>query len=146
MSDIIIKYVGLAFSIFIFAASSANVFMLLNNASEPIVELGSDKTFVESTGVQKTYEQELYGSDILMMLLNTDAMTPYPRAIKINDTPVIKLDNSFITAKIRNTGNIYSPSGQWGLKNMLDWKVVSKKYVYDDPEGPYIHYELEEVL
>lgn len=132
-------------SIFIIVLSATLTSLFLYTASEPIIIQGTDKTYVDALGVQEWETHEKYGRDILFSLINTDIMSPYPRAIKINDTPVIKIDNLFLTTKMRNVAMIYSSTGEYKLSTMLDWKVTSEKYVYDDGDFAYIHYTLEEV-
>lgn len=143
MTSILEKYLEVAISIFLYVTSAALTLTLLVFAQDPIITQGSDKTLVESAGVQQMYESTEYGRDILLMLLNTDPMSPYPKAIKINNTPVIKLDNDFIASKMRNLAAIYSANGQYKLSTMLDYKVSSYKYVYEGTDAPYIQYTLE---
>lgn len=145
MTEVVEKYIELACIIFLFVLSAFLTANLLWVASDPIINLGEDKTFQESAGVQTWDYHHIYGKDILLMLLNTDEMTPYPRAIKINDTPVIKLDNAFMATKMRNVSAIYSSSGNWKLSSMLNWEVISSDYVYEGADAPYIHYVLEAV-
>lgn len=146
MIDIVERYLEIAISIFIYVSSALLTLTLLMFAQDPIITQGSDKTFIESTGVQVWDEHELYGEDILLMLLNLDSMSPYPKAIRLNDSPVIKLDNQFLVYKITNVGNIYTESGEYKLSTMLDWKVTSKEFVYSGTDAPYIQYILEEVV
>lgn len=145
MSEIIEKYIEIAVSIFLYIVSASLTLTVLVFAREPIILQGSDKTFIESAGIQQLYENETYGYDILMMLMNVDDMAPYPKAIKINNTPVIKLSNEFIAYKMRNVSLIYANSGEYKLSDMLHYKVVSEEFVYNGPDAPYIHYTLEEV-
>lgn len=145
MSEIIEKYLEMAVSIFIYVTCAALTSTLLIFAKDPIIVQGSDKTFVESTGVQGSYESAIYGRDLLLMLLNTDIMSPYPKAIKINNSPVIKLDTSFTDSKMVKVSEIYSDSGSYKLSTMLDYKVTSKEFISNQPDSPYIQYVLKEV-
>jgi hypothetical protein len=145
MIDIVNKWFDMAVSIFIYVMCTGLTVTLMVVAQEPIINSNSDKTFMESTGVQEKQENELYGNDILFMLLNSDEMTPYPKAIKINDSPVIKLDNNFIATKMNNISVIYSESGEYKLKKMMNWKIIDKKFVYSGTDAPYIQYILKEV-
>lgn len=145
MDDIILKYIEIGVSIFIYVSAAAVTVTLLALCQNPIIEQGEDKTFATSQGVQYWEDYDIYGRDLLLMLFNTDPMSPFPRAIKINNTPVIKLDKSFVADKMKNVSEIYSSQGQYRLSTMLDWKVVEEKYVYDGADAPYIHYVLEEV-
>ena len=145
MSEIIEKYIEISVSIFIYIASAILTLTILVFARDPIIIQGNDKTFIESTGVQQLYKSNTYGYDILLMLMNVDEMAPYPKAIKINDTPVIKINNEFIAYKMRNVSFIYSSTGTYKLSNMLHYKVISEEFVYSGPDAPYIHYILQEV-
>lgn len=144
MIDVVLDYVELCFSIFLYVIAATFTCALLLNTHTPIQVLGTDKTFIESTGVQEYNEFQLKGSDLLLVLLNVDPMSPYPKAIKINDTPVIKITNDFIAYKMRNISDIYNKNGEYKLSEMLDYVVTSKEYVYSGDGAPYIHYTLEE--
>lgn len=133
----------MAVGILVAALSCVMVLRLMYVASEPIIIYGEDKTFIESTGQQERYPAELYGSDILEMLINTDQMNPYPKAIRINNAPVIKLDNAFVTNKMKVVASIYAANGQYRLSTMLDYKVTDSYFVYDDGPTPYIQLKLE---
>lgn len=143
MSDVIDKYLEIAVSIFIYVSCAVLTVSLLICCQDPIVTLTNDKTFVESEGVQQLEEHKTYGSDLLAMLINVDIMSPYPKAIKINNTPVIRMDNEFLAYKMRNVGSIYSSGGQHKLSLMLDYVVTSTRYVYKGADAPYIEYILE---
>lgn len=145
MVEIVDKYIEIAITIFIYVTSATLTIALLVIANNPIIEQSSDKTFIESTGVQEIYDADSYGYDILILLLNADSMAPYPKAIKINNTPVIKLTNEFIAHKMGNVSNIYSIGGDYKLSTILDHKIVSEEYVYKGIDAPYIHYVLKEV-
>ena len=144
MDEVVSTYLEMAVSIFIYVACTAMTLSLLAFAQNPIITLGSDKTLVESAGVQQEYKAVIYGRDLLLSLLNTDVMSPPPKSIKINDTPVIKLDNSFLANKVGNVSTIYSNTGVYKLSSMLNWTVTSTEYVYTGPGAPYIHIILEE--
>lgn len=144
MSDVVSKYIEICTSIFIFVVSASFVLSLMVVCSTPIINLDSDKTMIESDGVQQHYVADMYGYDILAMLINTDPMSPYPKAIRINNSPVLKLDNAFLAYKMRNVSVVYQHGGSYGLSDMLDWKVTSRTFVYDAPDAPYIQYKLEE--
>lgn len=145
MFEVVEKYYQIGISIFVFILSATFTGNLLWFAREPIIVQGSDKTFIESTGVQEHYDSELFGYDILLMLMNVDDMTPYPRAIRINDGPIIKIDNSYVAYKMKNVALIYDAEGDYKLSLMLNYKVTTQEYIYDIPGTPYIQYTLEEV-
>lgn len=143
--EVIEDFLEIATSIFLYVMAAALTLTLLVFCQDPIIQLGQDKTLVESEGVQQLYKENTYGYDILLMLLNTDEMSPFPKAIKINNSPVLKLTNEFIANKMSNITKVYSASGSYKLSTMLDYVVTSEEYVYSGTDAPYIHYILEEV-
>lgn len=145
MTEILNKYIEIAASIYIYVLSAVMVVSFLVFAREPIIEQGEDKTLISSTGVQEWDNYDMTGRDILFMLINTDPMSPYPMAVRINDTPVIDISDEYVTKKLSKVGQIYVSSGEYKLSEMLDWKVTNKYYVYEGPDAPYIQYILEEV-
>lgn len=139
MNDVMNKYIELSVSIFIFIASITFLSFFLSVTKNPIIEVSTDKTLIESTGVQEQQYNDMYGKDILLMLLNTDEMCPYPRAIRINSGSIIKLDDTFIAYKMNYISNLYVNEN---FKDMLDYKVTSSVLVYDE-DVPYIQYTLD---
>lgn len=146
MIEVLERYMEIAISIFIYVVSATFTVTVLVSATVPIMPIMGDKTFIESTGVQELYEADVYGYDILLMLLNTDPMSPYPKGIKINNSPVLRIDNSFIAYKMKNVAVVYSPVGDYKLSLMLKYKVTNIDYVYKGIDSPYIHFTLKEVV
>lgn len=105
-------------------------------------------TKVEDKTVVKTEEELLIddsiktGKDLLMSLVVVDEFVSYPRAIKINDTPVIQFTDSWIVSKNQNIAQIYSATGEYRLGLMLDWKIESVRYVYENNGSGYLWYKL----
>lgn len=145
MTDIVEKYFELVISIFMYIAAAALAILVVASTYEPIIVQGQDKTFISSDGLQEFDSRDLYGRDILLMLLNADSSIPEPKAIRINGSPVIKIDNNFFAQKISNISSIYSSTGDYKLSTMLDWKVESVEYIYSGTDAPYIRYNLKEV-
>lgn len=145
MIEVLERYIEFVTTIVLVAVAATITVVLVSQCATPIVELTDDKSMVPSTGVQEWEEHTLYGRDLLLMLINLDLMSPYPKAIRINDTPVLRIDNSFIMYKMRNVATIYASSGQYKLSTMLDWEITNIDYVYSGEGAPYIQYTLEDV-
>lgn len=146
MNDVLDSLFEVIIYIIVCIIAAASTLSFVAATRQPVLLNVEDKTMIESIGTQYRYEAEVYGRDLLLMLLNTDAMSPFPKGIKINDSPVIRIDNEFISHKMENIGVIYSSSGAYKLSAMLDYIVKSTTYVYkspDIPNSPYIHYVLE---
>lgn len=142
--DFVEEYYLMIVILLIVAASLHYLLYFMDIANDPIVTMSQDKTMIDINGVPPEYKTETTGHDILLMLLNVDAMAPYPRAIKINETPVIKIDNSYVATKMNNMAIIYNKNGTYKLSLLLDKKVIKQEYVYDQPDSPYIHFVLED--
>lgn len=99
-----------------------------------------DKTMMDVDNAIYLSDGPETGADILMTLLMVDDYIPYPRAIKINDNPIIKLDKAFISNKHVLINQIYNGSEQ-NLKSMITWKVTSSEFDYKR-DTPCIHYIL----
>lgn len=148
MTDVVNTLISIAASVVVFISSCTLVIGLIDIAHDPIIKQRTDKTYIESPGVQDVTVIEITGRDILFSLINTDEMTTYPRAIRFKDsttnrlTPVIKLDNEFLAYKMNNVAAIYSAGGQYKLSTLLDRKVIKQEYIFDDTsvnEGnPYL--------
>lgn len=145
MIEVLERYIEFVTTIVLVAVAATITVVLVSQCATPIVELTDDKSMVPSTGVQEWEEHTLYGRDLLLMLINLDLMSPYPKAIRINDTDVLRIDNSFIMYKMRNVATIYASSGPYKLSTMLDWEITNIDYVYSGEGAPYIQYTLEDV-
>lgn len=110
----------------------------------PIITQIEDKTALDSEQSVYTEPTLKTGYDLLMSLVVADNLVPYPKSIRINDTPVIDLDNSWMMHKNENIGIIYSDSGSWKLSTMLHYKITKVEFVQNGGD-PYWQYILEEV-
>lgn len=115
--------------------------IVITMCSEPIAVAEEDKTVMVS-------EEGAYididlgtGRTVLMELVVVDELAPYPKAIRINDAPVIRFTDEWLVGKSRNIVDIYKAGGQWSLVSMLDWKIESIEFVYDT-DGDYLQYTL----
>lgn len=113
--------------------------------SEPIASRYENKSTVQSFEAIMVDADVKTGKDLLMGLVITDSLMPYPRAIRINDTPVIRMTDDWVINKNRHVAEIYSPVGLYKLGNMLDWEVVEVIFVHDDAEGDYLSYTLQQI-
>jgi hypothetical protein len=153
MSEHFEDYFEAIFVLLIVGAATSLILMLVMLTQEPIINPSEDKSMVAVNGALDDFGEGLTGHDLLLMLMNVDSMTPYPRAVKINDTPVIVIDEKYVASKMGNLAVIYNSGGSYKLSTLLDKQVVSQEYVYDDvsdtngdgePDSPYIHYVLED--
>jgi len=111
--------------------------------SQPIMAEANDKTAVRSSTGGVSVDVDLgTGSDLLMSLVVVDEFVEHPRAIRINDTPVIRFTDEWIYNKPRRVAQIFSASGEHKLSRMLDYKITSIKYI-EDINGDYLQYTLE---
>ena len=110
---------------------------LMQETSTPIIKDYEDKTALDAAGSIMMDLENQTGAAIMMALSNTDLNVPYPRAIRINDSPVLKLDNEFQSDLGSHLAMIYSPSGRYKLKNMLDWNIIGVIYVYQTNDPKY---------
>lgn len=123
--------------------SILNLPALMRATNEPIIAGIEDKTALEVNGSIYDSSAVQTGADLVAALLNVDANTPYPRAIKVNDSPVMKLDGAFYANKQNNLSLMFSASGDYKLSTMLDYSVESVTFVPDN-NGDYWHYVLIE--
>ena len=149
MISAVMEYVHIAILVLAMVMSVAALLILYGVLATPIVEPASDKTALVASNAVYGTPTELSaerGSDVLMSLLATDEQTPYPRSVRINDTPIIDLNTLWLSDKYNNISRIYNSTGDWKIVNMLDWYVTDVTYVYDSVEGDYIKYTLKEVI
>lgn len=118
---------------------------LVNEWNYPISSEMKDKSVVTTSDLSDTRGIET-GQDVLDMLLAMDLYVPYPRAIRIGNSQVIKLDVAWVAYRDREVQRIISEPGYVELGDKLDKKVLAVNYVFDDPDadGPYWHYVLED--
>lgn len=110
--------------------------------SSPLSTKAEDKTIVKTEEELLIDDSIKTGRDLLMSLVVIDEFISYPRAIKINDTPVIQFTDSWIVSKNQNIAQIYSTTGEYQLGLMLDWKIESVQYVYENNGSGYLWYKL----
>jgi len=132
-----------ALLVVIIAAVMFNLPIFFEAMNKPIAASLEDKTAVVAGGSVERIKTVKTGKDLVSMLVIVDENTPYPRAIKINESPVIIIDASWVANKQSNLSSMFSASGDVKLSTMLDWKVESVTFV-DDSTNDYWHYVLKE--
>lgn len=115
-------------------------------SSSPIAQYDEDKSVVATENglvVDTPYKK---GRELLLSLVIADEFTPYPRAIKINDSPIIQITDEWLLLKNSWLAKIYDAGGEYKLSTMLDWDIVSAQFKYDSGSSTpdYIHYILVE--
>lgn len=139
---VIVEWLQLASLVLVLGMGSYNISALFREASTPIISDYQDKTTLNAKGSLMVDGDVKTGADIMFALINSDLNLPYPRSIRINNTPIIDLNNTFMADLDTNLALIYSSAGDYKLSTMLDYKVVDVKYVWDDVNGDYWHYTL----
>ena len=141
-ADMVHEWLSLAILVLVLGISTVELGILLREASTPIIKDYEDKTALNATGsIMSDFEGQT-GVDILMSLANADLNVPYPRSIRINNTPIIDINDAFLADVSSNLAAIYSPSGQYKLGSMLDYKVDKVEFVSDNVNGDYWQYTL----
>lgn len=87
----------------------------------PMISYIDEKSALDTEDIVSWFDENnknsnvRHGKDLLLALLNTDEYACYPNAIKIDNSPVFKLDMSFQTQKVTKMKEIYNPSGAYAL-------------------------------
>lgn len=102
-----------------------------------------DKTTIETDYSLYVEDKIKTGADLLMMMVVADEYTQYPRSIKINETPIIDLDDTWIANKSINISKIYNINGSYKLGGMLEYEITSTTFV-ENSNDPYWHFGLED--
>ena len=98
----------------------------------PMISYIKDKSVEFTDDVISEPTADRYGKDLLAALVNTDEFAPYPNAIRIDGSPILKLDSTFIVMKFVNLGEVYSSSGQYKLSTKLNNKIQAVRFeTYD---------------
>lgn len=100
---------------------------------KPQVQL-ADGTFIDGT--------KFTMADLVLSLFNMDRMNPYPKAIKVNDTPVVRFTNSWMVDLNNNVSSLCSSGGSHKFGAILDKQIVKVTFVHDD-NGDYWHFITE---
>ena len=139
----IAKWLDLMLLILVLSAGVTMLPTLFVEYSMPIMSYTEDKTAMDVNSGLIVDETVKTGADVFLSLVVADEYCPFPRSIRINDTPVIDITKEWLSNKYTNLQNIYSSSGDYRLSVMLDWTVTSIEYV-ENGGDPYIQYRLED--
>lgn len=144
MNSALSYYWDMMLLVLVLAIAVVNLPILTTEWSNGIAVRMEDKTALDSDNSIYVDDVMKTGADLMMALAIVDSMIPYPRSIRINDTPIIDLDNAWIASKTSNLISIYSSSGNWKLGTMLNHQITKVEFV-ENGGDPYWHYTLEEV-
>lgn len=118
----------LIFLVFMALAAATGVTSVLYCCNSEIVSYTEDKTALDSVDIENLEAYPRYGRDLLASLINTDENAPYPNAIKIDDSPILKIDNTFHTKKFGVIGNVYYSGGDYKLSTKLNKPIKAVKF------------------
>lgn len=136
-------FMDLVILVLLLAMGGLNLPSFFNELSKPIVSTVEDKTALNANGELRVDDVRKTGSDIFMSLVVADEYTPFPRSIRINDTPIIDLNKEWLADKYSNLSTIYAANGQYKLGSMLGW-VLKEEYYVNNNGDSYIQYILTE--
>ena len=104
---------------------------------QPMSVTLEDKTAKAVEVTMDEVKDKLYGVDLLLSLVLTDENAPYPRRIKIGDSPIYDLDNMWLSKQQENVSYLYNNY----IKENRD-KLLASEFIPEDK--PYIHYTFRE--
>lgn len=107
-------------------AACMSSFILVMNSD--IISYTEEKTALDTDDIISEPAADRYGKDLLAALVNTDEFAPYPNAIRIDGSPVLKLDNTFVVMKFVNLAEVYSATGQYKLSTKLNKKIQAVRF------------------
>lgn len=142
-SNVTHEWIDFAILVVLMGVATILIMPLMIELKTPIITDYSDKTVLDATGSIMTEAEIKTGADLFMAISNTDLNIPYPRSIRINNTPIIDLNNAFLTNLSANLAMIYTDSGDYKLKSMLNYKITSVEFVHDTTNGDYWQYTLQ---
>ena len=142
MKDVMVFWIDLAIAVAFLAFAMVNIIPLSIAWNTPITDVIEDKTMRSAILSGAEGDDSRTGYDLLFSLMIADEYTPYPKSIKINDTPIIDFVPEWYTQKSSQVNKIYSATGDWKLVNLLDKGIKSVDYV-DNGGDPYWHFILE---
>lgn len=106
--------------------------LLLREVQEPPVPIFQDKTAYSSIGKGLSYtEDSSTVGDLATGLFFIDELTPYPRAIVIDDYQIIKLDNRFV-ANAKKAATIVATNPIYGVHGRESNKIEYMEFVDDN--------------
>lgn len=139
----IAKWLDFMLLVLVLAAGITMLPTFFLECSTPIISYHEDKTAKDINSGLSVGEVEKTGADLFLSLVVVDEYCPFPRSIRINDTPVIDITKDWLSQKYSNLQKIYRSDGDYRMSDMLDWTVTSVEYV-ENGDDPYIQYRLED--
>lgn len=115
--------------------ASTTTSFLVTQISKPMITYINEKSANDTLDEILEPEGIRYGKDLLLALINTDEHAPYPNAIRIDGSPVLKLDSAYQTTKYANLALVYSQTGDFQLSTKLDKPIqatVFEEYTNSD--------------
>lgn len=119
----------------------------ITEVSSPMLSYTTEKSAVDTDDVVSWYDTNnansnvRYGKDLLLALLNTDEYACYPNAIKIDNSPIFKLNMEFQTQKETRLKEIYDATGPYALGDPSRLNGKINACIYETGvDGPYLHY------
>lgn len=95
---------------------------------KPMISYTEEKSALDTNDVISEPKAYRYGKDLLASLVNSDELAPYPNAIRIDDSPVLKLDSTFMVMKFDNLVKVYSATGSYRLSTKLNDKIKDVRF------------------
>jgi len=105
-------------------ASTTTSFLVVQT-SKPIISYTNEKSANDTLDEILEPEGVRYGKDLLLSLINTDEHAPYPNAIRIDNSPALKLDSVYQTTKYADLARVYNTSGDFQLGAKLDQPILA---------------------
>lgn len=136
----------------VMVAGIATYSILLMYVSDGIITYTEDKTAIDAQYVMSFDNAEKSGDDLLMSLIVTDSLCPFPKSIRIvsdksvnaaDGSDIVDLNNTFVAYSPATVIEVYRDSGMQKLGQLLDYEIVSTTYVPNNGD-PYIEYRLED--
>lgn len=148
MRALAIYYEMILLAILLIIGANSTV-QFVNQCSQPMLSYTNEKTAFDTDDVVSWANPDTansnvrYGKDLLLSLLNTDDYACYPNAIKIDNSPIFKLNSAFQTKKISLLKQIYDPAGDYKLGAKLEKKIKGAIYEVQSDGTAFIHYYID---
>lgn len=160
MRAIIVFLLGIVVAFPILAMTISSYAEVINfSNTEQIVQPYVDKTnsivfenFKEDLDNGESYTQKT-AADLLMYFATLDRADMTPNRIKVNDTPIITIDDEFIEYKYENIETLFSDTGKYKFSSLLDDGTGNPEVIKSidiefedkdtDYENPYYHIIIE---
>lgn len=78
-------------------------------------------------------------TDVVLSFMIIDEEQPYPKSIRINDTPVVDFTADWYTRRTTHVNQMYSSAGDWKLVTLINKNIADVSYVLNNGDH-YWHY------